>query len=131
MRQINLDLPTPQEAEEFGKALAGEPTTNRVLVATLGDDNTTKSGIILVKGEDNSLPKIGVIVKVGPIDEEYKPLQRMLKVGRKIHYGIYGGKVVEPDVLEGSNLSVEACMKLKTGKYQFSVLSANEILYVE
>lgn len=137
MKNLNLDLLSKGEAEFVGAILNGNPTMDRVLVATVGKDNTTSSGIILPKTEDNSIPKVAVIVKVGDISSDYRwSHEKLLNVGKKIYYGIYGGKVIDPGMDKEKLMAYDGPMndikkKLLAGEYEFSVLSMNEILYVE
>lgn len=136
MKNLKLDLLTKEECLVFHNILMGEPTMDRVLVATVGSNNKTESGIILPKTEDNTIPKIATIVKIGYISPEYRSVSDQLEVGSQVYYGIYGGKVIEPrmdqktlEYYKGKHS--EIVEKLTSGRYEFSVLSINEILYVD
>lgn len=137
MKNLKLDLLSKEEAEFVGAFLNGYPTMDRVLVATVGKENTTSTGIILPKTEENSIPKVAVIVKIGDISEDYRwPYERVLGVGKKIYYGIYGGKIIEPGLDKEKLMAYDGPLsnikdKLLAGEYEFSVLSVNEILYLE
>ena len=111
-----------EKALEISKVLEnGIPSINRVLIASPKNskNRTTSGGIILPDNAKEDIPRKGVIIQSGIIEEDN--WKSLLKVGNIVTYGIYAGKEVEPE-----NLST-----IDYPDLEFTVLSINEIIYIE
>lgn len=118
---VDLNLINTEKAKEICEHLLGTPTENRVVVAFSQGDKKTDSGLFIPTNVKEDLPKKGVIVGFGPITEENYTYQEMLSIGSIITYGLYAGKDVEPSFKDNYQVT----------DLKFSVLSLNEIIYVE
>lgn len=120
---LKLNLISVKEAQEISKNLLGIPSQNRLLILNpMDEEKTTDSGLVLPSIAQENIPKKGVIVSLGPIDEEYDLMRENLKIGNVIIFGNYAGKEIDPDFTRGFEFS-------SPGK--FYVLSLNEIIYIE
>ena len=120
--KVELNLISKEKALEISKVLEnGIPSINRVLIASPKNskDRTTSGGIILPDNAKENIPRKGVIIQSGIIEEDN--WKSLLKVGNIVTYGIYAGKEVEPE-----NLST-----IDYPDLEFTVLSINEIIYIE
>lgn len=119
MEQINFNLISSGIAREINQHLKGHPTENRVMLAVDPAEKKTTSGLYIPGNAQGEIPKKGVIVALGTMDQDHLYYSE-LRVGDVIQYGQYGGKEVFPEV------NTEAAANLK-----FYVLSASEIIYIE
>ena len=120
---IDFKFISKAEAQEIRDHLLGIPTMNRVLILNPSDEEkVTSSGLVIPGTAQEDLPKKGVIVSVGPLDETYKEFSGPYMVGNIVTFGNYAGKKIEPLFTSGFS-----------NKYpgKFYVLSINEILYIE
>lgn len=120
--KVELNLISKEKALEISKVLEnGIPSINRVLIALPKNskNRTTSGGIILPDNAKEDIPRKGVIIQSGIIEEDN--WKSLLKVGNIVTYGIYAGKEVEPE-----NLST-----IDYPDLEFTVLSINEIIYIE
>lgn len=124
---VKLNFVSYNVACKLNEALSstGICPENRVVVLSPTDETTTQSGIIIPGTAKEDLPRKGVVVQAGPIDELNKYFKDCTQIGMIITYGLYAGKELElqydlPDGL--SDL-------LKTNR--LTVLSVNEIIYSE
>lgn len=123
MANIKIDLAMigKAKAQEIGANMVGEPTENRVVILSPTDiEKRTDSGLYIPGTAKEGIPMKGVIVKMGPITDEYKTYHYQLEIGKKVTYGMYAGKEIDPNFIN----PVEA-----EGKY--TILALNEILFVE
>ena len=118
--KVDLNLVSKEVAKNLSENVMGLPAENRVLLA-LPNEEKKVGNIILPGTVTEGIPKVGVVVKSGPITEEYKTYIPSLEVGNIIYFGNYAGKEIEPSFLE--NFKVPDC--------KFTVLSINEIIYWE
>lgn len=119
---VDLNLIKTEDAQRCLEHLKGTPTENRVVVIYNSGDKKTESGILLPGTVKEDLPRKGVVIAIGPVTEEYETYRDMLKIGSIITYGLYAGKELEP--------SWKGNYKPLTD-WKFSVLSLNEIIFVE
>lgn len=100
--------------------LGGRLTENRVLILSPKDQEVTMGKIIL-PGREDSIPNKGVIISVGEITDEYKTYRELMTIGKIVTYGRYAGKEIDfdPNVVH------------KEGDHKFTILSLNEILFIE
>lgn len=127
---FKLDLLSKADAIRLASMVPGIVAHNRIMVASIGNENQTKSGIILAPTDDSStLPKQGVAIRMGYLSEDME-CYRDIKVGDIITHGIYGGKEVHPNFV-AQNEDDEAFINRITSNYKFMVLSMNEVVYIE
>ena len=120
--KVELNLISKEKALEISKVLEnGIPSINWVLIASPKNskNRTTSGGIILPDNAKEDIPRKGVIIQSGIIEEDN--WKSLLKVGNIVTYGNYAGKEVEPE-----NLST-----IDYPDLEFTVLSINEIIYIE
>lgn len=92
---------------------------NRVLIITQ-KEVSSQSGIIIPGSSKSELPKRGQIIQVGHIEKDAHPgLVNKLNLGDFVTYGLYAGKETEFHYVEVPD------------NYAISILSVNELLYVE
>lgn len=120
-----LNLVSTMVAQQIAEALPGIPTENRVLLISPKSVNTTKAGIIIPGQVKEGVPRKGVVLKVGMITEDYTTYKPLLEVGRVVTYGMYAGKELE------FNPEVDDTLRSIMDDSIFTVLSMNEIIYVE
>ena len=116
---VNLNLISKQKALELSNSIKGEPTENRLLIAIPNGETLSKGGLLVPTTVKEGVPRKGVVVKLGPIDEGYAIYGKQISVGTVVTYGLYAGKTIQidlPEPLEGQ---------------EFTVLSLNEVLFVE
>lgn len=119
--KIDLAMISRSKAKEIEVNMMGEPTENRVVILSPTDiEKRTDSGLYIPGTAKEGIPMKGVIVKMGPITDEYITYRHQLEIGKKVTYGMYAGKEIEPNFIN----PVEA-----EGKY--TILALNEILFVE
>ena len=105
------------------KQFKGTPTENRVLIIS-PTNQETKVGNIIIPGNVSSdnIPNKGVVVMFGDITEEYDSYSKVLEIGKIVTYGRYSGKEIEFNPAE---------VNTDSENYKFTVLSLNEILFIE
>lgn len=105
------------------KQFKGTPTENRVLIIS-PTNQETKVGNIIIPGNVSSdnIPNKGVVVMFGDITEEYDSYSKVLEIGKIVTYGRYSGKEIEFNPTE---------VNTDSENYKFTVLSLNEILFIE
>lgn len=116
---VNLNLISKQKALELSTSIKGEPTENRLLIAIPNGETRSKGGLLVPTTVKEGVPRKGVVVKLGPIDETYSIYGKQISVGTVVTYGLYAGKTIQidlPEHIEGQ---------------EFTVLSLNEVLFVE
>lgn len=119
--KIDLQLISREKALKINQVLIGEPTENRVVILSPKDvEKRTESGLFVPGTIKEGIPLKGVIVGMGPITDEYVTYAHQIKVGSIVTYGQYAGKEIEPNFTE--EVDTEG---------MFTILSLNEILYVE
>lgn len=116
---LKLEFLTHQELRQVVAKIKGVPSENRVLILTHKGEVMTQSGILLPTVAKESLPKKGMIVQQGEIGDEYKAF-KFMEPGDIVTYGMYAGKEIELPYLG-----------LDPNKWQLTILSLNEILYIE
>ena len=124
MSQIKLDLISLEIAKRLNEILQGKgcPAENRVLICTPTGEQRSKGGLI-IPGQSDDLPRKGVVIQMGPFDEDHKIYEKLIQVGTVITFGIYAGKEVELDFIPPTVLNLE--------EHQLTVLSATEMIYLE
>lgn len=126
---VKWDLIDSETAVKLREALMGFPTRDRVLICSVGNESTTVGGIILTKTpSSDSIPKKGVVIKLGETSGEYLGSQfDKLVAGDVVYYGLYAGKQLD------LNFDLEAYPELTevVDNYDFTVLSLNELLFIE
>lgn len=125
---INLQFVSKLVAEQISEILAksGLPSENRVLILSPNNETTTQSGIIIPEAVKEGVPRKGVVIFSGYIDEAHESYKGLVQTGRIVTYGMYAGKEVEFD-----NSIFPAGIQKILEKNKFSVLSLNEIIYSE
>ena len=118
MEKIDYNLISSSTALSINKALLGTPPENRVIIAVSTDEKKTKSGLILPTQSEEEMPKKGVVVAKGPLNDD--PTHEIIKIGDIVHYGKYGGKEIFPRV---PGLAID--------DLKFFVLSSSEIIFIE
>ena len=103
----------------------GTPTENRVLILSPKDQDSKVGNIIIPGQTKEGIPREGVVIFPGPITEDYITYKGMVQTGVIVTYGLYAGK--EVDLWEPLNLTD---IELSEDKWEFTVLSLNEIIYV-
>lgn len=103
----------------------GTPTENRVLILSPKDQDTVSGSIIIPGQTKEGVPREGVVIIPGPITEDYTNYIDMVQTGVIVTYGLYAGK--ELDLWRDFNGTELASME---GKWEFTVLALNEIIYV-
>lgn len=121
--KLDLKLLSNTKAKEVNQSIIGTPTENRVVIVYPVDlEKTTVAGLYVPSMVKEGVPRKGVIVSMGPITDEYITYKHQLAIGSIITYGQYAGKEVDPSFeKEIDNLDGQ----------QFTILSLNEILYIE
>lgn len=114
-------------ADRISAIIPGLPTENRILILSPKDQEVTSSGIIIPTSNNNDIPNKGVVISSGIITDEYKTYKDLIKTGNIVTYGMYAGKELDfnPKLFE------EAGIDFGKDKHKFSVLSLNEIIFVE
>ena len=116
-------------AEKLSNVLqsVGCPTENRVLIFSPKDQEIKQGGIIIPGQVKEGVPRKGVVILSGFIDEQYASYKPLVQTGRILTYGMYAGKELDfdPDLLK------EAGIEIDLDHNQFTVLSINEIIYSE
>lgn len=103
----------------------GIPPTNRVVIATLDDeDQVTRAGIIIPGSTREGVTKRGVQVQAGKITEELSEYNGVLGTGQVIYYGEYAGKEISNLLSQIKSVKVPSKLKLR-------VLSITEIMYIQ
>lgn len=103
----------------------GTPTENRVLILSPKDQDM-KVGEFIIPGQTKEgVPREGVVIYSGPITDDYNNYLGMINTGVIVTYGLYAGK--ELDLWKDFNGTELASME---GKWEFTVLALNEIIYV-
>lgn len=105
--------------------MEGTPTENRVLILSPKDQDTVSGSIIIPGQTKEGVPREGVVIIHGPITDDYTNYIGMVKTGVIVTYGLYAGK--ELDLWDDFNGTELASME---GKWEFTVLALNEIIYV-
>ena len=115
---IELNLLSRQEAMDMAQEISklGYPSENRILMAVPTSGTKTTGGIFIPDNVKDDVPKKGVLVAFGPITDDYKHYT-CLRIGDIINYGLYAGKEIE--------------LPIDREDIKFSILSLNEILFVE
>lgn len=110
----------------------GIPTENRVLIISPDNDTVTKSGIIIPGSVKEGIPRKGVALTRGFIDECNQSYKDITDTGMILTYGLYAGKEVEFDLTHfveshpnGSDI------KKIIDHSKFYVLSLTEVIYAE
>lgn len=103
----------------------GKPSTNRLLIASISEEEKTAAGIIIPNSVDNEVSKRGVIIQQGHISSEYEEYRDSLNPGVIVYYGDYAGKDLT-DMLDGCNMGD---LKLPAG-LKLRVLDINEVIYL-
>lgn len=120
--KLNLKLIPYSKSVEISKSIIGTPTENRVVILSPTElEKTTVSGLYVPSAVKEGVPRKGVIVSMGPITDEYVTYKHQLNIGSIVTYGQYAGKELDPNFKE----------EIQDIDGQFTILSLNEILYVE
>lgn len=106
-------------------AVGGCPTENRVLILTKNKPDA-KVGSIIIPDNTEEKPNKGVVIMSGEITDEYKTYKELIATGNIVTFGRYAGKEVDfdPNIFERNDISYNS-------DWKFSILSMNEILFVE
>lgn len=120
-RNVLLELITVERAKLIAQQLKGFPTENRVVIVSTTGELKSSNGIILPSEAKEGLPRKGTVVQIGHLGEGYEAYKE-IHIGDILTYGLYAGKELEFDYLDEF---------LDPKKYTISVLSLNEIMYIE
>ena len=112
---ITLDFVSTTVAELIKDCLSknGSPTENRILILSPKNDTVTRSGIIIPGTVKEGIPRKGVVISAGYIDEAHDSYRPLIKTGNIVTYGMYAGKELEFDEENGYKL-VRICSDLNT-----------------
>lgn len=121
MSKVELNLLSVEEAKRLNEKLkgVGTPTGGRVLIVSpkVTSETKTQSGFYIPQDHNkDTVPRKGVVIKVGYITKEQEVDYPGLQVGAVVTYGLYAGK--ELDVIDLPDQVT-------------TILSLNEILYIE
>ena len=109
-----------EQLNEVRSNIRGTLPADKVLILSPKEYKST-SGII-VKQDTDALPRKGQILQLPTqINEIYEGFKDILNVGDIVTYGMYAGKELIMDYLQVPN----------SKDYTVSVLSLNEIMYLE
>lgn len=118
MEKVDYNLISLADARTINEALIGTPPENRVLIAVSTNEKKTDSGLFIPKQSEEEMPKKGVVVKKGPLNDD--PTHEILDIGDIIHYGKYAGKEIFPRI-----------PGVVVDDLKFFVLSSSEIIFIE
>lgn len=128
---INQIFISTAVAVKVKKVLAsrGCPTENRVLILSPKDQDIKQGSIIIPGQVKDGIPRKGVVIMTGNIDERYQSYERdhLVDTGRILTYGLYAGKEIDFP----TNIFKEAGIEVDLDQNKFTVLDINEIIYSE
>lgn len=110
----------------------GLPTENRVLIISPDDNAKTSTGLIIPTTVKEGIPRKGVVLTRGHIDECNRSYDSLITTGVIVTYGLYAGKELEFDLTEFFKDHRDGD-KLRDiiSHSKFTVISLNEIIYSE
>lgn len=116
-------------AEKIKEVLSplGCPSEDRVLIFSPKNQEMRQGSIIIPGQVDEGVPRKGVVILSGDIQEANSSYEKLVETGRILTYGLYAGKEVDFD----PSLFREAGLSLDLDQNQFTVLSITEIIYSE
>lgn len=118
-------------AEKIANAIlektGGIPTENRVLILSPKEQETQVGKVIIPGTSREDIQNKGVVIMPGVITEENNTYKDHVKTGRVITYGMYAGKKIYFD----DNIFKEAGIDFGKDRFEFSVLSMNEVIFSE
>lgn len=123
---VQVNLMSRETAKVLFEKILGMPAEDRVLVAVAKEKYATKSGIVIPGTANEELPKKGVVVNYNISSDSNLFFYKNLYSGTVITYGLYAGKQIEPNFRD---LTPEE--ETEVQKYDYFILSTNEILYIE
>lgn len=128
---INQVFISTTVAEKVKKVLIsrGCPTENRVLILSPKDQDIKQGSIIIPGQVKDGIPRKGVVIMTGNIDERYQSYERdhLVDTGRILTYGLYAGKELDFP----TDIFREAGIEIDLDQNKFTVLDINEIIYSE
>ena len=128
---INQVFISTAVAEKVKKVLIsrGCPTENRVLILSPKDQDIKQGSIIIPGQVKDGIPRKGVVIMTGNIDERYQSYERdhLVDTGRILTYGLYAGKELDFP----NDIFREAGIEIDLDQNKFTVLDINEIIYSE
>lgn len=128
---INQVFISTAVAEKVKKVLIsrGCPTENRVLILSPKDQDIKQGSIIIPGQVKDGIPRKGVVIMTGNIDERYQSYERdhLVDTGRILTYGLYAGKELDFP----TDIFREAGIEIDLDQNKFTVLDINEIIYSE
>lgn len=107
----------------------GRPTENRILIVSPSDESKSKSGLIIPETVKEGMPRKGVVLTRGFIDECNQSYDSLTSTGTIVTYGLYAGKELSFDLDEFFKTHPD--LKEVINKSKFTVLALNEIIYAE
>lgn len=107
----------------------GCPTENRILILSPKDQEIKQGNIIIPGQVKDGIPRKGVVIMSGNIDERYQSyeIDHLVDTGRILTYGLYAGKEIDFP----TSIFKEAGIELDLDQNKFTVLDINEIIYSE
>ena len=128
---INQVFISTAVADKVKKVLIsrGCPTENRVLILSPKDQDIKQGSIIIPGQVKDGIPRKGVVIMTGNIDERYQSYERdhLVDTGRILTYGLYAGKELDFP----TDIFREAGIEIDLDQNKFTVLDINEIIYSE
>lgn len=128
---INQVFISTAVAEKVKKVLIsrGCPTENRVLILSPKDQDIKQGSIIIPGQVKDGIPRKGVVIMTGNIDERYQSyeMDHLVDTGRILTYGLYAGKELDFP----NDIFREAGIEIDLDQNKFTVLDINEIIYSE
>lgn len=131
-RNYNLNYVSVEKAKLVNEILKhhGCLTENRVMILCPPAEGKTSTGIFLPETAKEELPRKGVLVQIGNMDQENQDYEHLLRIGQKVTFGLYAGKEITFEN-EGLFGTPEERANLIPEGSKFTILSCNEIIYIE
>lgn len=129
IKNFNLNYISVDVAKRINEVLSnhGVITENRVMILCPPKEGVTNSGIIIPKTGEEELPRKGILVQKGHFDSDNINYDENLIIGTKLTFGMYAGKEINFE----DNLLDEDLKSLIPDGSKFTILSCNEIIYIE
>lgn len=105
------------------ESIDGIPAEDRVLVLSPKAQDEVV-GKLIIPGNQENMPREGVVILPGNISEDNKSYEDLVKTGRVVTYGLYAGK----EIVFDPKIFPEALRNILE-RDTFTVLSLTEIVF--
>lgn len=119
MNVYKLKVLSREKLDAIRKNLRGIPPSDRILI--LSPKEIKSNNGLIIKQSDDAVPRRGQILQLSEVSELYDSFKDLLEVGNVVTYGMYAGKELHLPYLEIPDQD----------NFTISVLSLNEVLYIE